>query len=78
MSRLSHFPFGLLLAWMLASCGTPAAVQPTATTTPVPPTATMPQATATHQQVAEETATDLPVIASADVYYQYIHNGKRP
>ena len=54
MSRLTRFPLGLLLAWMLASCGTPAAVQPTATTTPVPPTATMPQATATIQQVAEK------------------------
>jgi hypothetical protein len=45
MSRLTRFSFGLLLAWMLASCGTPATVQPTAT---------MPQATATTQQVAEE------------------------
>ncbi|NIV30701.1 MAG: hypothetical protein GWN58_14740, partial [Anaerolineae bacterium] len=55
MSRLTRFPFGLLLAWMLASCGTPAVVQPTATTTPVPPIAAMPQATATVEQSAEET-----------------------
>ena len=54
MSRLTRFPFGLLLAWILASCATSAAVQPTATTMPVPPNATMPQATSTTQQVAEE------------------------
>ena len=47
MKQLIRFAFGLLLAWMSASCATP---------TSVPPTATMPQATVTTQQVAEETA----------------------
>ena len=80
MSRLARFPFGLLLAWMLASCGTPAAVQPTATTTPMPPTATMPQATATHQQAAEETVgaaeTEEPVPFPLSEPGPY-HTGKR-
>jgi len=45
--HLMRFTSGVLFAWLLASCGTPAAV---------PPTATLPQATATVAQVTEETA----------------------
>jgi predicted dienelactone hydrolase len=52
---------GALLAWMLASCGTPAAVPPTATlpqaaATVQQATATEEQVAATTEQVAEETA----------------------
>jgi hypothetical protein len=55
MKGLTCLTCGVLLAWMLASCGTPVPVPSRATPTPVPSTATAPQATATIQQAAEET-----------------------
>jgi predicted dienelactone hydrolase len=45
MKRLTSLTFGMLVAWLLASCGTPTSVPSATATTPVPPTATMPHAT---------------------------------
>ena len=45
MKRLTCLAFGVLLAWVLASCGTPTSVPSTAAPTPVPPTATRPDTT---------------------------------
>jgi len=47
MKQLTHLTFGVLLAWALASCGTPAITAPTTT---------LAQATATVEQITEETA----------------------
>jgi predicted dienelactone hydrolase len=42
MNKLGFVPYVVLVAGLLLSCGTPTLVPPTAATTPVPPTATMP------------------------------------
>ena len=54
MKRLTCLTFGVLLASMLVSCGTPAITAPT--TTLAQATATIDQATATVEQITEETA----------------------
>jgi predicted dienelactone hydrolase len=45
MKRLTCLTFGVILASMLVSCGTPTAAPSTAAPTPVPPTATRPDTT---------------------------------
>lgn len=58
MKRLTCLTFGVLLAWILVSCGTPTAAPPMAAPTPVPPTATV--LTTTWAPNAEITQTLLP------------------
>ncbi len=58
MKRLTCLTFGVLLSWMLVSCGTPTAAPSTAAPTPVPPTATV--LTTTGAPNAEITQMPLP------------------
>ena len=57
MKRLTCLTFGVILAWVLASCGTPTSVPSTAAPTPVPPTATLPDTT----EAVDVEATQEPV-----------------
>jgi predicted dienelactone hydrolase len=56
MRNTASFTLVVLVAGLMLSCATPSPVPSAVVTTPVPPTATMSQATATTQQVTEETA----------------------
>jgi predicted dienelactone hydrolase len=53
MTQMIRFKSGVLFACLLVSCGS-ASRPPTAATTVIPPTATLPQATATIEKTAEE------------------------